>query len=50
MLWVEEWINEWVIPSNRTVTYKYLNMEWNKNLIGENAGIVWRTLHGSKMS
>ena len=25
-------------------------MEWNKNLIGENAGIVWRTLHDSKMS
>ena len=25
-------------------------MEWNKDLIGENAGIVWRTLYNSKMS
>lgn len=25
-------------------------MEWDKKLIGENAGIVWRTLHGNTMS
>lgn len=25
-------------------------MEWNKDLIGENAGIVLKTLHDSKMS
>lgn len=25
-------------------------MEWNKDLIGENAGIVWKTLYNNKMS
>ena len=25
-------------------------MDWDKNLIGKNAGIVWNALHNSKLS
>ncbi len=25
-------------------------MNWNKNLIGKNAGIVWHALHNNKLS